>query len=280
MPVSVLAPREHQRLHLPVDLHTKSAAAWPDIVQSLKTGLLTHGFDVLQPLCLSWYNTCLPKDSGARIPTREGTGAQDLVVIVGNSKSLWPCFLKACRQDPELLAHADPLDTYVEDSVQSSIQPLTSRHPCKCYWSHSQSEELAGTRYIAIQRMAHAAGLAFLEPNSHLCLHPKFGSWLALRCALVFEGVAYTGPRPSLLMSPLSTSTEHYVQMAMKTAQRKPSIDLTEPGGKPKRDRTWLKWVAVRDALCPCHPWRYCDDQIKYHYTKDRAVLEAAVIRR
>ena len=78
--------------------------------------------------------------------------------------------------------------------------------------------------------MAHAAGLAFLEPNSHLCLHPKFGSWLALRCALVFEGVAYTGPRSSLLMSPLSTSTEHYVQMAMKTAQRKPSIDLTEPG--------------------------------------------------
>lgn len=39
----------------------------------------------------------------------------------------------------------------------------------------------------------------------------------------------------------------------------------------------WRQWVAVRDAPCPGHPWRYSDLQIRYHYTADRAVLKAAL---
>ena len=48
----------------------------------------------------------------------------------------------------------------------------------------------------------------------------------------------------------------------------------------PKPGNTWLKWVAVRDAICPCHPWRYCEQQLEYHYTKDKSVLESAVAKR
>jgi hypothetical protein len=35
----------------------------------------------------------------------------------------------------------------------------------------------------------------------------------------------------------------------------------------------WRAWLAVRDA-CPIgRDYRYDDDQLRYHYTKDRAAL-------
>lgn len=40
---------------------------------------------------------------------------------------------------------------------------------------------------------------------------------------------------------------------------------------------SWRIWVAVRDAIQPEHPWRYGDDQIIYHYRKDKAHLAACV---
>ncbi len=110
------------------------------------------------------------------------------------------------------------------------------RYKCRYFWSHSQSDELSGNRYVAIQRMAQAAGLAYMDPISHLCLHPKFGPWIALRCALVFEGTQYTGPRKTPLVNRLSPSTEQYVQMAMKSAQRQPSMSLEDAGNWDSSD--------------------------------------------
>ena len=78
--------------------------------------------------------------------------------------------------------------------------------------------------------MAHAAGLAHLEENSHLCMHTKFGAWIALRCALVFDGVPYTDPQAVPRTNPLSLSTQQYIQMAMRSALRKPSLNLENAG--------------------------------------------------
>ena len=49
--------------------------------------------------------------------------------------------------------------------------------------------------------------------------------------------------------------------------------------GAEQNCNQWKKWVAVREALCPCHPWRYCEDQLEYHYTKRAQVLERSVAR-
>ena len=78
--------------------------------------------------------------------------------------------------------------------------------------------------------MAQAAGLAQLEQNSHLCVHPKFGPWIALRCALVFDDVPYTEPQGAPRMKPLSFSTQQYIQMAMRSALRRPSVNLEDAG--------------------------------------------------
>jgi hypothetical protein len=39
----------------------------------------------------------------------------------------------------------------------------------------------------------------------------------------------------------------------------------------------WKKWVAIRDAPCAGHPWRYSKHQLAYHYTADRDILKQCV---
>lgn len=78
--------------------------------------------------------------------------------------------------------------------------------------------------------MAHAAGIVYMDEISHLCLHPKFGPWIGLRCALVFDDVKYTGPQKAPLANWLCPSTQQYIQMAMKCAQRELSAGLDDAG--------------------------------------------------
>jgi methylmalonic aciduria homocystinuria type C protein len=38
-------------------------------------------------------------------------------------------------------------------------------------------------------------------------------------------------------------------------------------------DASWQAWLAVRDACSIGRDYRYSDDQVHYHYTKDRSRL-------
>ena len=52
-------------------------------------------------------------------------GDRSLVVLIGNSKNIWPSFVAACHQDPGLLADTNPLDTYVERGVRHAVQTVS-----------------------------------------------------------------------------------------------------------------------------------------------------------
>lgn len=45
-----------------------------------------------------------------------------MTLLVGNTKHIWEPFLAACLEHPQLLDVADPLDTYVERSVEAVLQ--------------------------------------------------------------------------------------------------------------------------------------------------------------
>ena len=62
-----------------------------------------------------------------------------------------------------------------------------------------------------LQRMAALAGLTYWDEASGLALHPKYGSWFALRAVLVFEGIEHTGrqPLPRHVILRLHTQTAH-----------------------------------------------------------------------
>ena len=180
-------------------------------------------------------------------------------------------------------------------------------------------------RLVAFQRLCHLSGMAYLSQTSHLCIHPRFGPWTALR-AVVLVAVetaapagqetadleagadwgggdnnageeekaghsssvlgaassahstpsgavsgAPTAPKaPPLLPCPVTAAME-----AEATERMTPALDAAKSGSA----EAWKSWLAVRDAY-QSDSWdahRYSDEQILYHYTKDRAILSAAV---
>lgn len=388
------------------------------LVQCLRSSLACGGLDTVTPLALGWYNSSLPVELGARIPARGAAGQAALAVLVGNSRALWEPFLQAVAAD-NLLQYDNPLEVYLDRQVSASLAVCASGLRHRIYWSHQRTPDLeGGGEHVAFQRMAHAAGLAFLDEDSHLCIHPRFGTWFSLRCCIIFDEIPYNQPKPAELANPVPQATRQYVRMALHTAvhntSRKfqlPELDveaaeaalaeagidpavaaasvgaeeedppaaaaagsgdrcMPAPAGRPGSSRSalstlgsegpsgsggttpaassgrgspqagletaaagelasavssslagastqaaaqhsaaaagsagpsrrsdsnseadakpcmravtsnWRCWVAVRDSPCPGHPWRYSEEQLRYHYTRDPSVLPTALLRR
>lgn len=353
---------------------------WISLSECLSAKLELFGLDVVAPLALDWYNSCLPHGTPAQLPASGEAGSQALTLLVGNTKHIWEPFLSACTEHPQLLDLADPLDAYVERSVEAVLQDTFPTASCRVFYGHRKSQSLLGgdggsSGYVALQRMAQAGGIAYLDEESHLCMHPKYGPWFALRACLVFDDIIHSGKRPKLLNSPLDSTTRHYIRLAIKSANRS-SCDLTsvlsddlsqavsrsssqtacqthsrpavlerEVGTPPQSPASaaapdvgqslrrlrqsqhqldaesatgasasgdghynhhisavhcrsdssqgvaagniwpmlapstasvraqWRKWVAIRDAPCAGHPWRYPNHQLTYHYTGDLNML-------
>ncbi|KAK9826497.1 hypothetical protein WJX81_006518 [Elliptochloris bilobata] len=244
---------------------------WLECVLQLKNELRKCSIDVLEPLCVGWYNEEV--DALERIKASPG----QLAVLIGTTRNIWSAFTAACLRDEQLMQSDHPLDKFVEQRVRAAAAALGM--PVRVFFGHDEPTDGEGSRSVALQRAAAAAGLAYLDAGSHLCLHPKFGPWFALRATLVFDAVEYTGPRKPRVPNPLPPSTQAYLHMAVRSAQGPNAADAA--GGRPPSREAvrarWRQWVAVRDAPCPGHPWRYSDAQLHYHYTANRAALLAAL---
>lgn len=223
------------------------------------------GFDLVQPLRVGWYNACV-----------EGTlrlddlgSEQHLAVVVGNTRALWPVLLDALAKDPELAASADPLDCYTERSLSRAAAALGQ--PTSVRYAHE-----AGERRVAMQRLAQAAGLAYLS-ETHLSVHATFGPWIALRAAVSVAVPGPAGPAPTLA---------HPCGSCAKGCQ--PGFDralagladLAAPPSERSLRAAWRAWADFR-AACPVgREHRYPEDMLRYHYTKDRELLQRALAQR
>ena len=154
------------------------------------------------------------------------------------------------------------------------------------YWACEEGTP----RMVAMQRAAQCAGLAHLDPSTHLSIHPTVGAWLSLRAVVVVDlpGVGPVPPPP--LESPLSATERHEASAALQRAIARSSSNLCEELHGPNKDGerreescdrgrpAWREWVALRDVVRLGRRYRFCEEQIEYHYTKDRARLRAAVL--
>ena len=124
-----------------------------------------------------------------------------------------------------------------------------------------------------MQRMASAAGLAYLSHEVHLSIHPEYSTWFAIRGCVVVQGMSGPAVAPPPPVCSVSDSCLEAAAAALKIAARGPPERQTHAD----MANWWKLWVAVRDAVDGGgHSARYTEDQIKYHYTGDRAVLEQA----
>jgi methylmalonic aciduria homocystinuria type C protein len=164
-------------------------------------------------------------------------------VVVGNTRALWPKFLAARRTDPELAAAPDPLDRYTERTLARVFAGD------RVWLAHARYDGA----WIPIQRIAAAAGLGHVAPTG-LVIHPTFGPWIALRAVVTLPGE----PPPRRAPARPPCRCGEACQRAFARAAETCAAD---------------DWIAVRDACPVGRAHRYGDDQLRYHYTKDRALL-------
>lgn len=183
-----------------------------------------------------------------------------LVLVIGNSRALWPRFAEALRADPALAAAADPLDTYAAATIGAVAAGALAGVRHAIYYAPDRPP-----RRVALQQLADAAGLAALMP-SHLCVHPVYGPWIGLRAVIVadLDGPDST-PRP---VRPCDCAAPDGCGAAFADA-----MAAGTPSGAVELRARWQRWLAVRDACPVGRDHRYGDDQLRYHYTGDRRAL-------
>jgi cyanocobalamin reductase (cyanide-eliminating) / alkylcobalamin dealkylase len=181
-----------------------------------------------------------------------------LVIVIGNSRAMWAYLDRFVLDSPEPIA--DPVDTYVEQTIRRATAQLAQAgRVVDIRFDHEPPP-----RRIAIQRLAHVAGMAWLSP-SHLCIHPTFGPWIALRAAIVLDQPAPPVASPTGVPLPppcdCSTNCEPLLNEALAAGEPTNSSELVE---------RWKVWLAVRDGCPVGREHRYSDEQIVYHYTGER----------
>ncbi|MFT5430074.1 MAG: methylmalonic aciduria homocystinuria type C protein [Myxococcota bacterium] len=235
------------------------------MISVVRAGCSAVGLDLTHAFSTATYNALVDEgdlDSSFRLPDFGRDNA--LALLVANTRAFWPAFTLAMRSDPALAAHPDPVDHYVEQRVTSLAASLPAATETRF------SPELPPNR-IAFQRLAHVTGFAWLSP-AHLCIHPTFGPWISLRAVIVIDAQGPIEPdepavRPAVCGCENACSP--MLAEAIAATADKPLVLSTIV-------ETWTHWLAVRDACPVGREHRFSDRQIRYHYTRDRAMLPVA----
>jgi methylmalonic aciduria homocystinuria type C protein len=236
------------------EMPSPSASA---IVDRVRDACARAGFDLVQPLCVGWYN----KHVQGSLRLEDFGSERHLALIVGNTRALWPVWLDALASDRELWACPEPLDTYTERCISRAVEALGV--PATVRFAHE-----LGQRCVAMQRLAHAAGLAYLT-ETHLSVHPTYGPWIALRAAVSLAVPGPEGAEPGLV-HPCGGCAGR-CQPAFERAL----AALAGPPSEASVLDAWQVWADFR-AACPIgREHRYPEAMLRYHYTKDRRALES-----
>jgi methylmalonic aciduria homocystinuria type C protein len=219
------------------------------LVDDISRRAALRGIDLSSATTVGRYN--VEVDEPYRLPGEPS----DLVVVLGNTQALWPHLTGHVMAAGRVLA--DPVDQYVEVVVGEIVSAVVAGDVLiDVRFAHEPPP-----RRIAIQRLAHVAGLAWLSP-SHLCIHREYGPWIALRAAVV---VALPGPEPRGDELTPPCDCDHHCLPELARA-----LAVGEPQNEAELRDRWRLWLAVRDACPVGRAHRYHDEQIEYHYTGRR----------
>eukprot|EP00957_Ditylum_brightwellii_P043342 3285324-Ditylum_brightwellii.AAC.1 len=157
-----------------------------------------------------------------------------------------------------------------------------------------------------MQRAAKVTGQYWHdEEGTKLCVHPKFGTWKAFRAVVVFHtnnkandtNDSIIPEAPPLCPCPLS---EEEIQKARESMEYALKVSGYSNGYAASRGSSgtddlcqylhnsvssgsdWSKvspsmrpWIQLRDCISVGREeYKYCDNQILYHYTKDVDILK------
>jgi methylmalonic aciduria homocystinuria type C protein len=229
---------------------------WKQIVHAVQGGCARGGLDIVHAFATGAYNANVPAEWRVHDFGRDDR----LGILLGNTRALWPHFISALHRDAALAQAEHPFEEYVRAQITRAIAGATER-PSHVTWAHETEP-----RALPIQRLAERVGLASLGP-SHLSVHPVHGPWLSLHAVAVFDIEG-----PSERVAPLRSPCAGCSQPCMPALEAALQTAGTDPNGDDIA-RHARAWIAVRDACPVGRDARYSEQQLAYHYTKDRSLL-------
>jgi methylmalonic aciduria homocystinuria type C protein len=181
-----------------------------------------------------------------------------LGVLIGNTRALWLPFVEAYRASRRLRESQSPLELYLTETLQRCVDHLQIRSEVR--FAHE-----GPPRLVSMLHLAEASGFAHTGPVN-LGIHHEHGPWFALRAVLVADAdPPRKTPEGAMdLCSGCPAPCRAAMDRALAHQRLQARSDIAS---------NWQMWVAVRDACPVGRGSRYSEDQIRYHYTKDRTVL-------
>jgi methylmalonic aciduria homocystinuria type C protein len=212
--------------------------------------LAEAGIDIVTPLSTSWYNAYFKEE---KLPLKplpcfgRKTGA--VALLVGNSKALWPAFLKWLASQPDPNAVADPIDTFVTASIEDALASFNVRRDVFWPWE-------SGDRLVSMQRVAVCSALCYHDGETQLAIHPKFGAWVAFRALVVLDlspstlKVPTTAPeRLGCLLSDDEKVAARAAMEAALLASDQANLCTQLHGANGMQVDVRLAWAALRDCV-------------------------------
>ena len=298
---------------------------------SLSDDLRAGGFDLFVPMRVAWYNDYLQKlglatdstsyleKSGETHASGEGNafklaslpdyGRQGnaLAFFVGNSKAIWPKFLRWLKDQPNAAAMKDPVDAYTSkfitdamnkfaaaednDDINSSDSDSESKKKdnkeeattssCAKEYEAFWASDMSPDRLVDMNRVALVTQTCYFSEKLFLSIHPIFGSWVAFRAVVVFDASAsHLDPvavAPPFLQSSslLSDEEAENARIALEEALRASSEQEFSVDGMSLELAT--KWAKMRDCVSLGREYKYSSLQSEYHYTKNPKILLRAI---
>lgn len=229
---------------------------WRKISERLEQTCAGAGLDLVQPFGVGHVLRHAAVDERLQDFGRSNA----LGFVIGNTRALWPHFVRAYTTSPELRQSPHPLDSYVTERVRQAAAhatPLTY----EVTYAH-----VTQPRAYPIQRLAERAGFAAISP-CHLAIRPDHGLWFGLRAVVTFDcdGPAQAPPevaRPCAgCAAPCVPALEHALTVTAKPLSRltiRAHVDA---------------WIDVR-RVCPvAQASRYAETQLHYHYVHDPSLI-------
>jgi len=235
-------------------------ASWKELATVFASAIEPAGFDVLGAAQVGAYNRTLDDAlRGYRLP--ELVGERSLVLVLGNTRRMWPLFLRAYRE--RWHGEENPVDAHARHELTRAVAHVATVLGIQGELRFTFEQ---APRAVAVQRLAILAGVAEQSPVG-LLVHPEHGPWLSFRGAAVF---ALEGPDDRPAPITCSACDEKPCLAAREAVDRATGQVYT----RETFDAHWRLWLGMREA-CPVGAQaRFSDQQIRYHYLKQRAILE------
>ncbi|KAG2451854.1 hypothetical protein HYH02_003630 [Chlamydomonas schloesseri] len=162
-----------------------------------------------------------------------------------------------------------PLDDYTRHTIATIVKevPMFGRTSPELRFA----DTFSGPEFCDMLHAAVVSGLAWRDDELHLCCTRRWGCWFALRAVIVFDAVA---PGSAINAAPME---EPFPQLRPQLSSAYAA--LVAAGGLQNWAAHWREWAALRQLASSLaeEDCRYDDEQVAYHYTKDRDTLRKAV---